>query len=78
LPIPGGEGMIQWQMLGLLPVLNPSIQDNKALIGNGIFMWRASTTYLPAIAGLGGAIIMIVTYAKAIIHKKKIIIKVKD
>jgi hypothetical protein len=65
-------------MLGLLPVLNPSIHGNDDLIGNGIFMWRSSTTYLPAIAGIGGVVIMIITYAKAIIHKKDIIIKAED
>jgi hypothetical protein len=38
LPIPGGEGMIQWQLKELLNLLN---NDNVAIqdsIGNGIFV----------------------------------------
>jgi hypothetical protein len=41
-------------------------------------VWRCSTTYLGAIFGLGTFTMMIVIYTKAIIHKKKIIIKSKE
>jgi hypothetical protein len=62
-------------LLNLLNNDNVAIQDS---IGNGIFVWRCSTTYFGAIFGLGTFTMMIVIYIKAIINKKKIIIKSKE
>jgi uncharacterized membrane protein YbhN (UPF0104 family) len=76
LPIPGGEGMVQWQLQELLKLFgNDSIRGS---IGNGIFLWRCSTTYFGAVIGLGAFIMMVIIYVKAIINKKKIIIQSKE
>jgi uncharacterized membrane protein YbhN (UPF0104 family) len=60
--------MMQLQMRILLSY-QEGINDG---IDNAIFLWRTSTTYLPAIIGFGGFITYLTIFIKARKHKKPI------
>jgi uncharacterized membrane protein YbhN (UPF0104 family) len=60
--------MMQLQMRILLSYQEGTNQG----IDNAIFMWRTSTTYFPAIIGIGGFITYLVFFIKARKHKKPI------
>jgi uncharacterized membrane protein YbhN (UPF0104 family) len=63
--------MMQLQMQILLSY---QVHDtgHEAQIDNAIFMWRASTVYLPAILGLGGFLTYLIVFIKARKNKKPI------
>jgi hypothetical protein len=58
--------------------LNAHQNIDGAVIGNGVFLWRCSTTYFGAVIGLAAFVMMVVIYLRALIHKKDIIIKSKE
>jgi uncharacterized membrane protein YbhN (UPF0104 family) len=65
LPIPGGEGITQWELNELLKVKAYStevIPPNEA-ITNGIFTWRFFSSYLTGAVGLIGFVIVTVKYS---------------